>query len=540
MGEIGKNMYAYEYQGDIIVIDCGLMFPEDEMFGVDLVIPDISFLLEHQSHVLGIFVTHGHEDHIGALPFVLKQMQVPIFATKLAMGLIRGKLEEHGMVMHDHSREIQAGDTLRMGPFDVEAFRVNHSIPDSVGFAVHTPVGTVVHTGDFKFDQTPVDGEVADFHRLAELGHQGVLALFCDSTNAERPGYTGSERLVGKALDDVVAAAKGRVLVASFASNVHRIQQVINAAESHHRRLAVVGRSMENVVRIALELGYLKAAEGNLIDVDDIARFPADQIVIMTTGSQGEPMAALSRMAAAEHKKVEILPGDTVVIAATPIPGNEKSVSRTINNLYLRGADVIYSSAMGVHVSGHGSQEELKLMTTLVQPRFFCPMHGEYRMLLTNARLAESVGVPKPNILIGENGSVYEFTQGTAAIVGKVNSGDVLVDGLGVGDVGNIVLRDRKLLAEDGVIVVVVAIDRESQSMVSGPDIVSRGFVYVRESDQLIEDAKQRIRDALEMADSRRMSDWSAIKGLVRDTLGRFLFERTRRRPMILPIVMEI
>ncbi len=540
VGEIGKNMYAYEYNGEIIVVDCGLMFPDDEMYGVDLVIPDISFLLEHREQVLGIFLTHGHEDHIGGLPFVLKQLQVPIFATKLTLGMIRGKLEEHGMVTHEQSREIQPGDTLHLGAFHVEAIRVNHSIPDAVAFAIHTPIGTVVHTGDFKFDQTPVDGEVADFHRFAQLGHQGVLALFSDSTNAERPGYTGSERQVGKVLDDVIAAAKQRVLVASFASNVHRIQQVMNAAEKNGRKLAVVGRSMENVVRIALELGYLKASEGTMIDIDDISRFPANKVVIMTTGSQGEPMAALSRMAASEHKKVEILPGDTVIIAATPVPGNEKSVSRTINNLYKRGAEVVYSSSMGVHVSGHASQEELKLMITLVQPRFFCPIHGEYRMLITNARLAEAVGVPKPNILIGEIGSVYEFTEGTAAIVGKVNSGVVFVDGLGVGDVGNIVLRDRKLLAEDGVIVVVVAIDRESQTVISGPDIVSRGFVYVRESDQLIEDAKQKIREALETADSRRMGDWSAIKSLVRDTLGRFVFERTRRRPMILPIVMEI
>ena len=540
LGEIGKNMTAYEYNGEIIVIDSGLAFPEDEMFGVDLVIPDIAYLLEHREQVRGIFLTHGHEDHIGGLPYILRQLQVPIFATKLTFGLIRGKLDEHGLVPHENSREIRPGDTVRQGPFYVEAFRVNHSIPDAVGFAVHTPIGTIVHTGDFKLDQTPVDGEVADFHRLAELGQKGVLALLSDSTNSERPGYTGSERSVGRVLEEVIGNAKQRVLVASFASNVHRIQQVMDAAHKLGRKVAVVGRSMENVVRISLELGYLKVGEGTLIDVDDINRFPANQIVIMTTGSQGEPMAALSRMATSEHKKVEILPGDTVIIAASPVPGNEKSVSRTINNLYRRGAEVVFSTNMGVHVSGHASQEEIKLMINLTQPRFFVPVHGEYRHLMQNSRLAESLGVPKSNILIGENGVVFEFTEGTAALVGKVNSGMVLVDGLGVGDVGNIVLRDRKLLAEDGVIVVVVAIDRDSQMLISGPDIVSRGFVYVRESDQLIEDAKQKIRDALANADGRRLGDWSAIKSLVRDTVGRFVFERTRRRPMILPIVMEI
>lgn len=540
LGEIGKNITAYEFAGEIIVIDCGLAFPEDEMFGVDLVIPDIAYLVEHREQVRGIFLTHGHEDHIGGLPYVLRELNVPIYATKLTLGLIRGKLDEHGIVPHENSREIRPGDTIHAGPFQIEAFRVNHSIPDAVGFAIHSPIGTIVHTGDFKFDQTPVDGEVADFHRLAELGQRGVLALFSDSTNAERPGYTGSERSVGRALDDVIGNAKQRVLVASFASNVHRVQQVCNAAQKHGRKLAVVGRSMENVVRIALDLGYLRIEEGTLIDVDEINRFPANKLVIMTTGSQGEPMAALSRMAASEHKKVEIMPGDTVIIAATPVPGNEKSVSRTINNLYRRGAEVVISSTMGVHVSGHASQEELKLMINLIQPRFFVPVHGEYRHLIHNSRLAESLGVPKSNILIGENGTVFEFTEGTGAVVGKIPSGMVLVDGLGVGDVGNIVLRDRKLLAEDGVIVVVVAIDRDSQLLISGPDIVTRGFVYVRESDRLIEEAKQRIRDALGDLGDRRLGDWSAIKSLVRDTVGRFVFERTRRRPMILPIVMEI
>lgn len=540
LGEIGKNMTVYEYGNDIIVVDAGLAFPDDEMFGIDFVIPDITYLLEHRDRIRGIFLTHGHEDHIGALPYILRTLHVPVYGTRLTMGLVQQKLSEHNLALHEASRTVRPGDVVRAGVFQVEFFRVNHSIPDACGFAIHTPVGLAVHTGDFKFDHTPVDHEVADFHKLAELGDRGVLVLLSDSTNAERPGFTGSESSVGRALADVIGQAKQRVLVATFASNVHRIQQVFLAAHLHQRKVAVVGRSMENVVTVAHELGYLHAPEGTLISVDDIGRFPANQLVILTTGSQGEPMSALARMATAEHKKVEIVPGDTVIISATPIPGNEVSVARTIDNLYRRGAHVVYSREAGVHVSGHGSQEELKLMLSLLRPRFFVPVHGEYRMLVHHAQLAEQVGVSKENILIGENGSVLEFTPQSAAQVGKVQAGRVLVDGLGVGDVGNIVLRDRKQLAEDGVIVVVVAVDRENNAVVSGPDIVSRGFVYVRESENLIEEARGKIRETLERCEERNLSDWSAVKQMVRDVLGRFLYDRTRRRPMVLPIVVEV
>jgi ribonuclease J len=540
LGEIGKNMVAIGYQNDIVVVDCGLMFPEDDMLGVDFVIPDITYLLENREKVRGILLTHGHEDHIGGLSYVLKDLPVPIFATRLTMGLIKERLAEHGMAPKEGSQEIRPAESFRLGSFRVEPFRVNHSIPDAVGFALHTPVGTVVHTGDFKFDQTPVDGQVADFQHIAEIGRRGVLLLLSDSTNAERPGWTGSESQVGRVLDEVIAGAKGRVLVASFASNVHRIQQVVMAAHRHGRRIAFVGRSMENTVQVALGLGYLTIPEGVLIGVDEINRLPANQLVIMTTGSQGEPMAALSRMAAEEHKRVQIVPGDTVVIAATPVPGNEKSVARTIDNLYKRGAIVVYSSQAGVHVSGHASQEEQKLMLNLIRPKFFIPIHGEFRHLVHHANLAEKVGIPKHHILIGENGTVFEVGRDSAAITGKVTAGKVLVDGLGVGDVGNIVLRDRKVLAEDGVMVVVVGIHRESAALVAGPDIVSRGFVYVRENDKLIDEAKSRIRDTLRRCDDRTMGDWSSVKGVVRETLSKFLYEKTRRRPMILPIVVEV
>lgn len=537
--EIGKNMMVYEYQGEIIVIDSGLAFPDEDMFGIDYVIPDISFLQERRDKVRGIFLTHAHEDHIGSLPYVLQELPVPIYTTRLTMGLIQEKLKEHGVATAEGSREIVPGESVRLGPFNLRSFRVTHSIPDSMGFAVETPVGTIVHTGDFKFDQSPVDGQVADFRSLAEIGDHHVLALFSDSTNAERPGFTPSESLVGPVLNDIMQAAPTRVIVASFASNVHRVQQVLNAASASNRKLAVVGRSMENVVRVAAELGYLKVPESSLISIEDVHRFPANQICIMTTGSQGEPMAALSRMAAGEHKKVEIVAGDTVVLAANPIPGNEKFVGKTVNNLYRRGAQVIYSTAAGVHVSGHGSQEEQKLMINLIRPKYFIPMHGEYRMLIRHAGLAESLGIPKENILIGENGSVFEFSKDTASISGKVPSGQVFIDGLGVGDVGNIVLRDRKTLAEDGVIVVVLAVDRSSNALIGGPDIVSRGFVYVREADGLLEEARQRIRESLERSDDRSLTDWASVKGLVRESLGRFLYEKTRRRPMILPIVVE-
>ncbi len=539
LGEIGKNMMVYEYQDEMVVIDAGLAFPDDDMFGIDYVIPDISYLVENKDKVRGIFLTHGHEDHIGALPYVLQQLDVPIFTGRLTLGMIKRKLQEHGLAPNKDSKEITPGELIRFKHLGLSAFRVNHSIPDAVGFLIDTPIGRIVHTGDFKFDQTPVDGQVADFFRLTDIGQKGVLALFADSTNAERPGFTGSEKAVGFVLEDVIRAATGRVFVASFASNVHRIQQVISVAAKVGRKVAILGRSMENVVGVAIELGYLQVPEATMIPIDEVSRFTPAQLVILTTGSQGEPMAALSRMASAEHKRIEIVTGDTVIIAATPIPGNERLVGKTINNLYKRGATVVNSAMAGVHVSGHASQEELKLMHTFIRPKFFIPVHGEYRHLIRHRQLAEAMGMPRENILIGDNGSVFEFTKESAEISGRVQAGPVFIDGLGVGDVGHIVLRDRKLLAEDGVIVVVLAIDRNSNQLIGGPDIVSRGFVYVRESDALLDEAKQRIRDGIEQADSQVVGDWSNLKGLVRETLGRFLYEKTRRRPMILPIVVE-
>lgn len=540
LGEIGKNSLAMQYGDDIIVIDAGLAFPEEEMLGIDIVIPDFTYLMEHRDKVRGVIITHGHEDHTGALPYLLKELDVPLYSTRLTLGLIEGKLEEAGMVMNRASQAVKPGESITIGCFAVDFFRVNHSIADAVGLAIRTPVGTIVHTGDFKFDQTPVDGEVTDFHKLTQLGREGVLALLSDSTNSERPGFTPSERVVGRTLDEVFRVAKQRVLVASFASNVHRIQQVIDAAHKHNRKVTVVGRSMENTVEVAMKLGYLKAPDGCIVQVDEIRRFSANQIAILTTGSQGEPMSALTRMSNADHKLIEIVPGDTVVIAATAVPGNEKSVARTINNLFRRGAEVIYESRSGVHVSGHASQEELKMMLNLIRPKFFVPVHGEYRHLVHHARLAEGMGIPRANVFIAENGGILEFTAQTGTIAGKVTSGQVLVDGLGVGDVGNIVLRDRKQLSQDGILIVVVALEKNTGMLVGGPDIVSRGFVYVRESESLLDEAKERVKSALEDVDERRVTEWAVIKSTVRDSLGKFLYERTRRRPMILPIIIEV
>ncbi|MCL5677210.1 MAG: ribonuclease J [Firmicutes bacterium] len=540
LGEVGKNMTVIRYQDDIVVVDAGLAFPEEELLGIDIVIPDFSYLLENRDKVRGLLLTHGHEDHIGAVSYVLKQLDIPVFGTPLTLGLVEGKLAEHGLVMPEGSRAVKPGESIQVAAFTVDFVRVNHSIPDAVSLALHCPVGTIVHTGDFKFDHTPVDGQPADFHKFAELGNQGVLVLLADSTNAERPGFTPSERVVGAALDDIISKAEGRVLVATFASNVHRMQQVIDSAYKFGRKVAVVGRSMENTVAVAQGLGYLQVAEGTLVDVEELGRFPVNQIVILTTGSQGEPMSALTRMSVSDHKRVEIIPGDTVLIAATPVPGNEKMVSRTINNLYKRGATVIHPPKMLVHVSGHASQEEQKLMINLVRPKFFVPVHGEQRMLVHHAQLAEATGVPRPNILIGENGTVFEFSRDSAAISGKVTAGQTLVDGLGVGDVGNIVLRDRKQLSQDGIVIVVVAMDRNSGLTVSGPDVVTRGFVYVRESEQLMDETKAKVREALDDCEERRITEWSTIKSNVRDALGKFLYDRTRRRPMILPIILEV
>lgn len=540
LGEIGKNLALLVVNQDIILIDAGLAFPEEDMPGIDIVLPDITYLIENKEHVRGIFLTHGHEDHIGALPYILRQINVPVYGAPLTMGMVEMKLQEHQVTLHPKSRAVTPGEVVRAGVFSVEFFRVNHSIPDATGLIIRNPVGTVVHTGDFKFDQTPVDGRVAEFHKLAQVGQEGVLLLLSDSTNAERPGYTPSEKTVGKMLDSIIERAEGRVIVASFASQVHRVRQVVEAAVRHGRRVAVVGRSMENVVQKAIDLGYLDFPAGTWIDVDEANKLPAHQVVIVSTGSQGEPMSALTRMSTADHRKVTILAGDTVIISATAIPGNEKYVARTVDNLYRLGAHVVYGREAGIHVSGHACQEELKLMLNLVRPQFFVPVHGEYRHLVHHAQLARDVGIDPSHILIGENGTVFEFTKTTGAIVGQVQSGKVLVDGMGVGDVGNIVLRDRKQLSNDGILIVVVGMDAQSGLMVTGPDIVSRGFVYVRESEALLDEARQRVKTALTAMEGNNLSEWSAIKSQVRDTLGRFLWERTKRRPMILPIIIEV
>ena len=539
LGEIGKNMTAFRYGDDMILIDAGLMFPEDDMLGIDLVIPVISYLIENQDKLKGIFLTHGHEDHIGALPYVMKQIDCPVYGTALTLGILEGRLKENG-VSSENCRIIKPGDKITAGAFKLDFIRVNHSIPDAIAIAINTPIGTIIHTGDFKIDHTPVDGQVTEFNKFAEYGDRGVLALLADSTNAERPGFTPSKKMVGKTFDDEFRYAKNRIIVATFSSNVHRIQQVIDAALKYDRKVAVIGRSMVNVVNIAKELGYLKAPEGEIIDIDETHNYTPDKIVIITTGSQGEPMSALTRMAMNDHKKVDIMPGDTVIISATPIPGNEKLVSRTIDHLYKLGADVIYEKSNGVHVSGHASQEEIKLMHNLVRPKFFVPVHGEFRHLIKHANLAQSLGMPKENIVIAENGSVIELTKNSIGINGKVPAGKVLVDGLGVGDVGNIVLRDRRQLSQDGIMIVVVTIDKENCHVVSGPDIVSRGFVYVREAEGLMDEAKDKVQIEKKKCEENGVSEWSAIKSTVRDSLGRFLYERTRRRPMILPIIMEI
>lgn len=539
LGEIGKNMTVVRYGNDIIVIDSGLSFPEDEMLGIDLVIPDITYLLDNREHVKAIVLTHGHEDHIGALPYVLKQLNLPVYGTRLTLGILEGRLKENG-VSNSSLVPVKPGDQIQVGAFKVGFIKVSHSIPDAVGLSIKTPVGTIVHTGDFKLDQTPVDGRVTDFHRFAELGDQGVLVMMADSTNAERPGFTASERVVGATFDDTFRKARDRIIIATFSSNVHRIQQAIDTACKYKRKVAILGRSMVNVANIALELGYLAAPEGVLIDIDEINNYPSSQIVIMTTGSQGEPMSALSRMAMSDHKKVDIVPGDTIIISATPIPGNEKMVSRTIDFLLRQGAEVIYEAASGIHVSGHASQEELKFMHNLLRPKFFIPVHGEFRHLVKHAKLAQDLGMPKENIFVAENGQVLEFTADKGVMNGKVTAGKVLVDGLGVGDVGNIVLRDRRQLSQDGILIVVVTMDKQRGCVVAGPDIVSRGFVYVRESEQLMDEAKDKVKQSLEKFETGGVTEWATIKSGVRDALGKFLYERTRRRPMILPIIMEI
>lgn len=540
VNEIGKNLTAIEYKNDIVVIDCGLKFPDEDMFGIDLVIPDITYLIKNKEKVSGIFLTHGHEDHIGALPYVLKQLNVPVYGTKLTLGIVETKLKEHGLLSSTELIRVKPRDVIRLNSVSVEFIKTNHSIADSVAIAVHTPLGVVLHTGDFKIDYTPIDGELMDFARFAELGKKGVLVMMADSTNVEKQGYTKSERIVGESLTRIFGKTKGRIIIATFASNIHRIQQIIDAATVYGRKVAVSGRSMENIINVAIELGYIEVAENTLVPIDAINKYNNDQIVIITTGSQGEPMSALSRMASAEHKKVNIVEGDTIIISATPIPGNEKLVSKIVNQLFKKGAEVIYGSAENIHVSGHACQEELKLMHALVRPKFFIPVHGEYRHLKQHAELACKGGLPERNFLLIENGDVIEVTRNYMKKTGTVTSGQVFVDGLGVGDVGHIVLRDRKHLSQDGILTVVVTIERQTGCVIAGPDIISRGFVYVRESEGLMDEARELVKNILDDFQERNVTDWSTLKSGMRDGLREFLYEKTKRKPMILPIIMEV
>jgi ribonuclease J len=540
LGEIGKNIMAVRFGENILLIDCGLMFPEEELLGIDIVIPDVTYLLENKEQLCGIVLTHGHEDHIGALPYLARQLNVPVYGTKLTLGLLAGKLKEQGLAEVVDLRILKPRNAVSIGPFRVELIRVSHSIPDAVAVAIHTPVGVLVHTGDFKIDPTPVDGEVTDFFRFAQLGEKGVLVLMSDSTNVERPGYTLSERVVGQTFDETFRHARERIIIATFASNIHRLQQAIITARQYGRKVAVVGRSMVNVLSIAHDLGYLHIPDGTLVELEEANRLPKNKVVVLSTGSQGEPMSALTRMAWGDHRQIEIFPGDTVIISAAPIPGNEKLVARVIDLLFKKGAHVIYEKVSGIHVSGHSSQEELKLMINLLKPKFFVPVHGEYRMLIKHAELAQAMDIPPSNIFIAENGQVLEFSRRSGRAAGKVTAGRVLVDGLGVGDVGNVVLRDRRQLSQDGILIAVVTISRDSGLVVAGPDIVSRGFVYVRESEKLLEEAREKVRGALEKCNEQGITEWGAIKSQVRETLGRFLYEKTRRRPMVLPIIMEV
>lgn len=542
LGEIGKNMTVIEYKNDMIIIDCGLAFPDDDMPGIDLVIPDFSYVVKNKEKVRGVFLTHGHEDHIGALSYLLKEINVPVYSARLTIGLVEGKLKEAGILNSAKLNVQKAGDVVRMGDISVEFIAVNHSIPDACGFAIFTPAGTLVHTGDFKIDYTPVDGQMIDLARFGELGRHGVLALMSDSTNAERPGMTPSERRVGESFEMLFKkAGDRRIIVASFSSNVHRIQQVIDTAVRHGRKVVVSGRSMENVTSKAMELGYLKAPQGTVIDLDHMRGIPDEQLVIMTTGSQGEPMSALTRMARGDHRKISVTGHDFIIISATPIPGNEKLVGKVINDLMTLGAEVIYESIMGIHVSGHACREEIRTILGLTKPKFFIPVHGEYKHLVKNRELAIEMGVEPDHIVVSETGRVIELTADSAKAVTTVQSGAVMVDGSGIGDVGSIVLRDRKLLAEEGLIIAVAAIDAKTGAVISGPDIVSRGFVYVRESEELLTSAKQVCKQALiSTANAQGGREWSNLKQAVRDQLGGFLYTKTKRRPMILPIIQEI
>jgi len=538
--EIGKNITVFEYENEIIVVDCGLSFPEDDMLGIDLVIPDITYLVKNQDKIKGLIITHGHEDHIGGIPYLLKQINIPIYATRLAAGLIMNKLEEHKLLRSTDIKIVNQGDKINFDKFKVEFIRSSHSIPDSVMLAITTPAGTVLHTGDFKVDYTPIDGQLMDLCRIAELGNKGILALMSDSTNAERKGFTMSERTVGDVFDKLFLHCTKRIVVATFASNIHRIQQIINSAVKYGRKIAVCGRSMINIITTARELGYIECPENLFIDIDMINSYTDDQLVLITTGSQGEPMSALTRMAAGDHRKVTITPNDLIIISATPIPGNEKYVSKVIDDLMQLGAEVVYSSLADIHVSGHACQEEQKLILALVKPKFFIPVHGEYRQLMAHSETAQIMGMEKDNIFMMTNGRVLELNKNSAKFTGSVQSGIVLVDGLGVGDVGNIVLKDRQHLSQDGLIVVVLTMDSATGEVVAGPDVISRGFVYVRESENLMDDVKSVVRHEIRKCEEQGIKDWSTIKGKVKDNLRDYIFMKTKRNPMIIPIIMEI
>ncbi len=541
LDEIGKNLTAIEYGNEIIMVDCGMAFPDDDMPGVDMVINDITYLEKNWSKIKGIFLTHGHEDHIGGLPYFLKSINVPVYGTRLTIGLVEHKLKEHNLLSSAKLVRVKYGNVIKAGQsFSVEFIRTNHSVADSAALAIKTPVGTIIHMGDFKIDTTPIVGDMIDLARLGELGNEGVLALMSDSTNVERQGYTMSERTVGERFERIFKGCNKRIIVATFASNVHRVQQIIDAAAKNGRKVAVSGRSMENIVEISILLGYMKVPEGVLINIDNIKKYRPNQVVIITTGSQGEPMSALTRMAFSDHRQVEVTKDDLIIISATPIPGNEKSVSSVINELFKIGCEVVYSALTDVHVSGHACQEELKLILALTKPKFFIPVHGEHRHLVLHKELAARVGIPEKNSFVLENGQVLELDSKTAKLVGTVPAGKILVDGLGVGDVGNIVLRDRKHLSEDGLIIVVATISRGGNEMISPPDVISRGFVYVREAETLIEGVRTVAADSIEMCLGRRNMDWSTLKSSMKAAVARYIYEQTKRSPMILPIIEEI
>lgn len=539
--EVGKNITVFEYEDEIIVVDCGLSFPEDDMLGIDLVIPDITYLQKNVDKIKGLIITHGHEDHIGSVPYLLKQINIPVYAPRLAMGLIRNKLEEHKILRSSKLIEVMQGETITLGKhFKVEFIRSTHSIPDSVMLAIKTPVGTILHTGDFKVDYTPIDGKIMDLGRIAELGNEGILALMSDSTNAERKGFTMSESSIGPVFDNLFDGCTKRIVVATFASNVHRVQQIVNSAVKYKRKIAVCGRSMINMINTARELGYIDCPEDLFIDIDMMSTYNDEQLVIITTGSQGETMSALTRMAAGDHRKVKITPNDLVIISANPIPGNEKLVSKVIDDLMQIGAEVVYSALADVHVSGHACQEEQKLIFALAKPKFFIPVHGEYRQLIAHAETAQSMGIPAKNIVLMENGRVVELSENEIKLAGMVPNGRVLVDGLGVGDVGNIVLRDRQHLSQDGLIVIVLTMDSSTGEVVAGPDVISRGFVYVRESENLMDEVKSVVRHEIKKCEEKEIRDWSTIKSTVRENLRDYIFVKTKRNPMIIPIIMEV